>query len=59
MRVGVKTQGGAHVRVHGMLKMWGFPAVEDPEGVDEGRAAGRGHPERVEPEDMGPHEMGL
>ena len=25
MRVGVKTQGGAHIRIHMMHKMWGFP----------------------------------
>jgi len=37
----------------------GFPAVEDPEGVDDGGAAVWGYPERVEPEDMGPDEMGL
>jgi len=37
--------------------MWGFPRSGDPEGVDDGGAAGWGHPEWVEPVDMGPGEM--
>gem|GEM_PF-4990888 len=37
----------------------GVPRGLGPRGNNEGGAAGRGYPERVEPVDMGPDEMGL
>jgi hypothetical protein len=55
----VKTQGGAHIRIHRIHKMWGFPRGLGPEGVDDGGAAVWGYPERVEPDDTGSGERGL
>jgi transposase len=38
-------------------RMRGFPTAMN-RGIYEGGAVGRGHPERVEPSDMDPDEMG-
>jgi len=43
----------------GKPRMWGFPRSKDPEEANDGGAAGRGHPERAKPNDMGPDEIGL
>jgi len=60
MRVeGEDPRWGTHSNTHDAQDVGVSPRSRNREGVDDGGAAVWGHPERAEPEDMGPDEMGL